>query len=232
MNTLRVLGIRFNLALKQKEVPLFRGAVNSILPKGSVLFHQHRDDSVGGFRYGYPLVQYKICRRKATIICVGAGIDAFTQFISSFDGRLSIGSQENTSVAIEEVGFEEVPISELFQPDSLGCLYKLRNWLPLNRENYQTYLNCSSMIEQIELLEGILVGNILSLLKGVGIYFDEAIVVRITQMDEPRIQQYKGVRLMSFSLCFRSNVKLPNDVGLGRHVSVGYGTVMRNNNHR
>ena len=37
----------------------------------------------------------------------------------------------------------------------------------------------------------------------------------------------KQVKLMGFGICFSSNVFLPHGIGLGKNVSIGYGTVVK-----
>ena len=50
--------------------------------------------------------------------------------------------------------------------------YKVHNWLPLNSNNYKEYQGMDSIVNKIQLLERVLVGNILSLLKGIGVHVD------------------------------------------------------------
>ena len=77
------------------------------------------------------------------------------------------------------------------------------------------------------MLERLLTANILSFAKGIGLYFDGQVITRITQLVEPRLQYYKGVKLMSFDAEFKTNVSLPDYIGLGKGVSLGMGTVVR-----
>jgi len=57
-------------------------------------------------------------------------------------------------------------------------------------------------------------------------------VAKITQLDEPRTQYYKGVRLLSFDAEFKTNVSLPDYIGLGKGVSLGMGTITNMNNQQ
>ncbi|MDR1783619.1 MAG: hypothetical protein LBR13_05100, partial [Dysgonamonadaceae bacterium] len=56
MNKISILTVRFNNEITQHEIQKFRGAVVAMLQNNNVLFHNHTDD---GFRYAYPLIQYK-----------------------------------------------------------------------------------------------------------------------------------------------------------------------------
>ena len=50
---------------------------------------------------------------------------------------------------------------------------------------------------------------------------------KITAIEDPRVVMYKGVKLMSFDAEFKTNVSIPDYVGLGKGVSLGMGMVVR-----
>lgn len=77
------------------------------------------------------------------------------------------------------------------------------------------------------MLENLLTANILSMAKGLGVHFERQVECKITAMEEPRLTTYKGVKMMAFDAEFKSNVSLPDYVGLGKGVSLGMGTVVR-----
>ena len=61
--------IRFQNEIANNEVAMFRGAIINAVDNSDVLFHNHTDGD--GFRYAYPLIQYKRINRKAAITCIG-----------------------------------------------------------------------------------------------------------------------------------------------------------------
>ena len=75
------------------------------------------------------------------------------------------------------------------------------------------------------MLERILIGNILSLAKGIGVFFETPVRCRILQLENEKSFGYKNVELLSFSVKFRTNVSLPAYVGLGKSVSINNGVV-------
>jgi hypothetical protein len=103
--------------------------------------------------------------------------------------------------------------------------YRMRRWIGLNQQNWQRYQDIGDAAARIAFLERKLTGNILSLAKGIGWHVERPIETRIDSCSEPRPARVKGVMLGSFDLRFRSNVFLPNDLGLGKNVSLGYGTL-------
>jgi hypothetical protein len=104
-------------------------------------------------------------------------------------------------------------------------IYSIKGWLPLNRENYRSYLSADGLAAQIAMLERILIGNILSFAKGLGVFFETPVRCRILQLESEKSFGYKNVELLSFSAKFRTNVSLPAYIGLGKSVSINNGVV-------
>ena len=115
----------------------------------------------------------------------------------------------------------------LAEPSSLDDTfrYTLRKWLPFNSNNYNEFLQLEGLAARAEFLQRILVGNILSMCKGLGIRLERDITCEILKMEEPRLELYKGVKMMSFDVEFKTNVSLPDFCGLGKGTSLGMGMV-------
>ena len=103
--------------------------------------------------------------------------------------------------------------------------YHISRWLPLNSKNYQQYQNTEGLVEKIALLENILKGNLLSMLKGLDIHLEQELIVKITQLSEPYILYNKGIGMTAFNADFKCNLTIPNHVGIGKNASIGYGIV-------
>jgi hypothetical protein len=220
MEKTKTLIIRFKNELHREEIPLFRGAVISATEQAPLLFHNHKEDD--SLRYSYPLIQYKRIHQKAAIVCLGEGTEAIGQFFSSCNFNVMIGEKQ------ERLEVDSINASQhLVQVWDGDFTYYIRRWLPLNQENYAVYCKEESLASRYAMLERLLTANILSFAKGVGIRLDRQVVTRITQLDEPKLQYYKGVKLMSFDAAFKTNVSLPDYIGLGKGVSLGMGTVAR-----
>jgi len=219
MEKLKTLIIKFDLPLRQMELPLFRGAIISSMKNADILFHNHDGDT---FRYSYPLIQYKRINGKAAIICIGEGTDAIGAFFSDFRSNISIGDRKKPLV-VESVKAEQT-IVQIWEE---SFAYHLRKWIPLNQDNYATYRNLESLAEQYTMLEKILIGNILSFAKGLGIHFDKEIKVKISELESIRSASIKGIKMSTFDILFKSNVSFPDFIGLGQKVSIGFGTTVR-----
>lgn len=214
--------IRFQNEIANNEVAMFRGAIINAVDNSDVLFHNHTDGD--GFRYAYPLIQYKRINRKAAITCIGEGTEAIGKFFSSCNFDVVLGNR-NMTLEVESVRAHKT----LVQVWDSVFTYHLRKWLPLNQENYRRYEALDSIVERYAFLERLLTGNILSFAKNMGVYLDKQVECKITSADEPRIVNYKGVKMMSFDVEFKANVSLPDYIGLGKGVSLGFGTVVSEN---
>ena len=216
---IRTLTIQTDADIHQKEVPLFRGAIlNSLGEKANLLFHNHMDDDK--FRYSYPLIQYKRLGGKAAIVCIEEGADLIGQFLTETNDTLRIGERE-----IEWSTRRMQPARLLIQTWEDTFKYHISRWLPLNSKNYHLYQNTEGLVEKIALLENILKGNLLSMLKGLDIHLDQELIVKITQVSEPYILYNKGIGLTAFNADFNCNLTIPNNVGVGKNASIGYGVV-------
>ncbi len=218
MSFIRTLGVLFDQKITRREIVFFRGAIiNSDKTPDDVALHGHTDE---GYNYSYPLVQYKSINGQAAIVGIENGVSIVEQLISSFPQRLMLGRHDmdfnivETYACSTDLDFVETPIP-----------YKLKDWLPLSQDNYGKYKRLTGMADQVRFLEQILVGNILSMAKGLGIVMAERIVVSIVDVRENPSARLKENMLSCFDLTFTSNVRLPVFAGLGKGVSKGYGTI-------
>lgn len=216
---IRTLTVLTDAEIQQKEVPLFRGAVLSSLGgKANILFHNHVDDNK--LRYSYPLIQYKRIGGKAAVVCVEEAVDMIGQFLSEASGSLKIGEREVTWESSKII-----PARLLIQTWEEPFRYHISRWLPLNSKNYQTYKSLEGMVERVSFLEKMLTGNILSMLKGIDIRLEKELMVKITEISEPYLLYNKGVKLMAFNSDFNCNLTIPNNIGIGKNASIGFGVV-------
>lgn len=218
---IRVLTLSFDENIGNHEVQLLRGAVISCVGRdSSMLLHNHIDDSK--YRYSYPLVQYKTIDHKASIVCIDEGINTLMQFISLPCESLCLGERK--------ISITDYNISQsytLLNTSTEMFSYTLHSWIPFNDENYKKYRSLRSITDIIGMLENILKGNILSMCKGLGVYLEHELTVSFTEIEDPHVVRKKGTPLLAFNVDFDTNILLPENIGLGKSVSIGYGTVTR-----
>lgn len=213
-----VLTVRCTNEIKQHEIALFRGAVNAALGHdANVLFHNHQNDN---FRYSYPLIQYKRIGGKAAIVCVNEGVDVAEKLLSLNNIIVKLGEKE-TTIELQKVVTSEISLCVKDKYHKFG----IKEWMPFNAGNFYIYLHTESLVERIMMLQKIITGNILSMAKGLGITVEGKIDVVITKMEPPNTVKHKGVTMRTFDIEFMVNSDLPQHIGLGKGVSMGYGIV-------
>ncbi len=219
-NHIKTFRLNFSNPISFNEIPYLRGAIIKITKKQEILFHNHDKDNT--FRYDYPLIQYKRINGNAAIIFIERGTDKIIDFINNNKDLADIGNRK-TTLEIEKVDANDT-IVQIWESE---FTYSIRKYLPLNKINYEKYIQTDDIIEKYQILENVLVGNILSFAKGMGIYFNNKIKVTILQVDEPKVYRFKNIKMMGFDIRFKSNVSLPDYIGLGKGVSIGFGMIKR-----
>lgn len=207
------------MEIRQKEIPLFRGAIISSLgDKVNLLFHNHIEGNK--LRYSYPLIQYKRLGGKAAVVCIEEAVDLIGQFLTESNGVLKIGERDMNWHTCRII-----PARLLIQTWEQPFLYHICHWLPLNSKNYQNYKSIEGMVERVTFLENILKANLLSMLKGLNIRLEQELMVKITKLGDSYLLKNKGVKLMAFNADFNCNLTIPNNVGIGKNSSIGFGIV-------
>lgn len=212
-----VVTIHTRMPIAHDLIPLFRGAIINLIGQSEELLHDHRGN---GFRYSYPLIQYKQIEGNAAIIAINEGIKVAKLILPLMNSTIRLGQRHN-NLSLDDIKYSAtiVTASDTFHS------YTIRRWLPLNQENYTVYLNLENATQRIEMLERLLVANILSFAKGVGVFIDTAITLTIIDIKHVRQLKYKNIQMLGFDLLFKATVTLPSNIGLGKGVSLGFGTI-------
>lgn len=218
MKSLRIITIRFNTPIKGHEIPAFRGALAQKVGLEHEWFHNH-DNETNGFHYRYPRIQYKRHRGKPMLVCIENGIEEVQKYFSKSDWSLTFGG-ETHKMGIEELRVHQFDIRVMEKMNT----YRIKNWIALNNKNHKAYQN-GTLIEQLQILEGSLSGHIISFLKGIDYRPEQRFKVSIDSFPETRPVKIKGITTMGFNLTFKTDLFLPNFIGLGKGVSKGYGVV-------
>lgn len=213
-----ILIVQFDNIISPQEIPSFRGAVIASLNEKDILFHNHTED---GLSYHYPRIQYKRIHKKAAIVCVKEGIKAISELFYAGNYNYRIG-ERTVEMVIESINTYNVEVDFCDEPNR----YRLANWLPLNSENYREFQKIDGLAQRISFLEEKLLGNLLAFFSGIGFRADKQINLRITDITGQRLAHYKGVKLMAFDVEFKVNLTLPQYIGIGKSVSVGFGTLL------
>lgn len=219
MPKIRYLCVRFANNIFPYDIPFFRSAVIEKTDRVASSFHNHKEDV--GVIYRYPLIQYKVTNKKASIICLNQGSDDIHHLLQHREMELRIGRNTETfEVEDIDLHYHQVQVwNSLFE-------YSLLNWMALNQKHHQRFKELEGDdIAQIGLLESILKGNILAFAKGIDWFVEEKIEVKIQKIKLVELLPFKKGKVLTFCLNFKTNVSLPDFVGLGKGSSLGFGIV-------
>lgn len=185
--------------------------------ENQVILHNHYGD--GRFLYSYPLVQYKIINGQAIIVGIEDGANVLKE-ISSDLKELKLDKK----YLIEEKIIREKEVDVNTTNEELHYKF-VTPWLALNTQNFKKYNNIEDWREKKLFLNKILIGNILSMAKGLGIIVNRRIYVK-THL-KPVSVDYKSVKMLGFTGEFKVRFKIPDYFGFGKGVSQGFGSVKR-----
>lgn len=214
---LRLLTVAFDATIAPWELRAFRGAVAKKAGYEHSHFHNH-DNETGNFIYRLPLIQYKQSHGRPMLVCLNEGIEELHHFFSQPDWTLSLNGRE-APMRIARLDVKQFNLAVLDTP----CCYHIRQWLGLNEENYLTFCRLTDLAEKTALLERVLQNQVVALFHQLDVRPDRPIEARILELKNQRWVDYKGVKVLAFSLEMEANVFLPDFLGLGKGASAGWG---------
>ncbi len=196
-----------------------RGYFGTIFQEYSPLLHNHFED--GRLRYAYPLVQYKVLDGVPTLVGVEEGarllVNLFLQIheLNIFGKTYPV---PHKSIELKEIEIGVAPALYNYHFNSL--------WMALNQENHEIYIK-KDETEKQQQLNSILIKNILSFYKGMGLYLAPEERILLTAKTTEKVTKFKGKQMLAFSGTFTTNALLPDLIGLGKSVSRGFGAIRR-----
>jgi hypothetical protein len=199
----------------EEEASKLRGYLANRFKEYPIL-HQHIKEA--GYLYNYPRVQYKIIDGTAVILGIEEGADILKKISDELtELRLGKSAYKVESIQMTQMNAEFGLCRENHH-------YKfITPWLALNPANYERYKEMNDWKEKKEFLNGILVGNILSMCKSVDYVVTSKLYVH-SRLDDEKVE-YKAIPLIGFTGEFRVNFRIPDFFGLGKGVSQGFGVV-------
>lgn len=225
MKKLRTLAVSFDTQINPWELPRFRGAMAHKVGLEHEWFHNH-DNETGGFHQRYPLIQYKIDphkgERRPMLLCLDQGIEEAHHFFGQPDWSLDIGGQHH-ALRIAHLHVDQVNL-HLWERD---FTYKVHKWIALNSDHFATWQRTDRLADRLQLLEEILTSHLLSFARGVDWQLENHLQVRLTDLLREEWVEYKDVKVLAFTIAFKTNASLPDLIGLGKGSSVGFGVVRR-----
>lgn len=224
-DTLRLLSVTFDTELQPWELPWFRGAVAQKVGLEHEWFHNH-DNETGGYHQRYPLIQYKLDtwrgHMRPMLLCLQHGVEEAHRFFAQPDWSLRIGREERP-LRIARLLTREEPLG----PSEETRVYRIHKWKAFNPENYEVWRGLHGIAEQFAFLERLLATHIIAFAEGVDWRAEPRFELKITELLKREWLDFKGVRMLAFTLDFQVRLQLPEFIGLGKGVSMGYGVLRR-----
>lgn len=191
-----------------------RGYVGNKFPEHLIL-HHHLEGT--HYLYTYPKVQYKVIGGVPSILGIDEGADVLKKISGSLD-EIVLG-KNNYKVEQKVLYDRESDV----KPERMMYYKFVTPWVGLNSKNYQRFNEKKDWNEKKFLLNRVLVGNVLSMCKGLGVIANRRLEVH-SHFDVERVL-FKGLEVSGFMGEFKVNFRIPDFFGLGKGVSQGYGTV-------
>lgn len=212
---LRILTIRFDLPIRYEELSKFRGAIIHLTKEKNDFFHNHSET---GVIYRYPKIQYKTLGGKAALVCLDEGTEAIHDFFAGFHEPFIFGDKQ-TELKVEDIKAHQFNVGVWEN----SFEYQLANWLPLNQDNYLKYNEVESYHEKMQILESVLLGNLLTFCESIGIASERPIKAAITRIVNEKRIKYRGQFMQAYDVDIKTNLSIPNFIGLGKGSGLGYG---------
>jgi len=190
-----------------------RGYLGHLFGSDDTEFHHHDENP-----YRYPLVQYKKLGKDLVVL----GINDYAKVVQSRLPSLTHINLPRSRARVTAVSIETrtTEVAEGYAAYAFAT-----PWLALNSENYARYRSLEARLRP-GFLEGLLVANTLSFLKGVGIRVPFRVRARLGR-SRPTSVICNDNRFMGIWADFALNVTLPDHVGLGKSVAKGFGAIAR-----
>jgi hypothetical protein len=192
--------------------------LRSFFHKKSAEYTTLHKDSTTAFIHRYPVVQCKLIKSMLIVIGISQGADLL-QEISG--GKKELGTGENTcaiSGRDQEIRNEVFTIS-----DKIHTYEFLTPWLALNQQNAKKFYDLKGKPERDAFMQKILTGNLNTLAKSI----DYDLPAPLTCESRVRFKRERIQRenVMVFLGTFKTNLHIPDYLGIGQSVSSGFGTI-------
>lgn len=201
----------------EEDSSKLRGYIGNTFPQYTLLHHH-----INGTEYlfTYPKIQYKVIGGTPILVGIGEGADVLKK-ISDELHSLTLGKH---TYRIKSIQMNQMDAEFGKCRENIKYAF-LTPWLALNPNNYKRYKELKDWKEKKEFLNGILVGNILSMCKGLD-YIVMGKLYAHSLLDISTVE-YKAIPHLGFTGEFKINFKIPDYMGIGKGVSHGFGTVRR-----
>jgi len=202
--------------LEHRQVEAFRKELNVYTANRYDLLHNHSPDST--FIYRYPRVQFRSYKGYAALYGIAEGAELIWNLLGS--GELG----KNFSSGYEIIQNEDFPAGV---GDTLHT-YSVKSVYPFNAQNYFVYRHLGSLAEKASFMELKMGTHLVKFCNEFGIAFNKGdIQVNLIDMHKHPGPEIKDEKMLVFDLVMKTNLVLPDFMGLGRFKSHGAGVIKK-----
>jgi hypothetical protein len=178
-------------------------------------FHK---DSTAVFIHRYPVVQCKQIKSMLMVIGISQGADLL-QEISGGGKEFRFG--ETTCIIS---GRDQGIRNEAFSiSDKIHTYEFLTPWVALNQQNAKKFYDLKGKPERDAFMQKILTGNLSTLAKSID--YDLPAPLSCESRVRFKRERIHHENVMVFLGTFRTNLRIPDYLGIGQSVSFGFGTI-------
>lgn len=194
--------------------------IRLLLNKKLAEYTMSRKNNTSGFIYRYPVLQCKQIKTNLMVTGISQGADCLCQ-LTRDRTHLGAGASmcrilaRDPKIRHEMFGIQDTFITYEFQTP----------WLALNQQNAKKFYDLKGKPARDAFLQKLLTTQLTTLAKSV----DYQLTAPISCEAKVRFRRDQICRetVMVFLGKFRTNLTIPDNLGIGRSVSLGYGTIKR-----
>ena len=209
-----ILKIKMEKKFNLRDVEKFRGYILNSFPE-EVKTHNH----LGGnkFDYSFPKLQYRLLKNNLAILALDEA-DVINKKIFEFLEYINIDNNMYFDLNKE---IETVDYDIKYLPNSTIKYRFITPYVALNEENYKKYIKGEMLLDKL------MVGNILEVLKGLNYWLDKDQKIVVKSNLKSKNRKLKDVNMLGFEGTFEVNMDLPDYFALGKRKAIGYGTFVK-----
>ena len=214
--------LRIYTLFLEPERPLRFSAdeLRSFLNKKMADYIMPRQDDTAGFIHRYPVLQCKQIKTDLIAIGISQGADFLCQLARD---QTMLGSAESTCrITARDPAIRS---EEFFTAEHFITYEFLTPWLALNQQNAKKFYDQNGKVQRDAFMHKLLSARLHTLAKSLGY----AVTVPVLCEAKVRFRRDRIGRenVMVFYGKFRTNLHIPDYLGIGLSVSQGYGTIKR-----
>lgn len=192
--------------------------LHSFFYKKSAEYTRLHKDSTPGLIHRYPVVQCKQIKSRLMVIGISQGAGLLKE-ISGSTKELRFG--ENICIIS---GLDPEIRNEVFGiSDKIHTYEFLIPWLALNQQNAKKFYHLKGKPERDAFMQKILTGNLNTLAKSIN--YDLPAPLTCQSRVRFKRQRIHRENVMVFLGTFGTNLRIPDYLGIGQSVSLGFGTI-------